>query len=426
MAALYKNVLICLLGMVTAAASAQTDEADVRVRLNGFATAGVVKSSSDFGGIFVRDVGQVGDHTGLQVKPDSRVGVQANVSVSDQIELVGQVVARPRPPAAPNADAVEWAFMSYRPTPDVNIRLGRTGVDLFLLSDHRNVGYAYLSARPPVDFYGVLSLTSLDGVDITRSWQSDDVLWKLKAFAGQTAYDINQYRGQVRRMAGVMLSRETDGLTLRGTFARANLDLTTFPMVETARQGLESLSKIPLPNVAAQAAQLATELDFRNIPGRYSSLGLSYDRHDWVVSAELLHISATTSITSGTGAYVVMGHRFGNLTPYIGYSRSRIGGASPATDPQWGQALAPLTNLLGAPVVQQAALLGTMATRAINDARADQHTRTLGVRWDFSTLGALKLQYDLVHVANVGNAMWRGSNTGGRAHVASLVLELLF
>lgn len=420
-----KFALVCLLGMAHVVASAQTDDAETRIRLNGFATVGAVEGSSNFDGIFVRDVAQVADRTGLQLKPDTRVGVQANVSVSNQLELVGQVVARPRSSAAKGSDAVEWAFMSYRPSNDLNVRVGRTGVDLFLISDHRNVGYAYLTARPPVDFYGVLSLTSLDGLDITKSWQSDDVLWKLKGFVGNTAYDINQNRGQIRRMTGVVLSRETEGLTLRGTYARAKLDLTSFTEVELARQGLEALSKVPIPSVAAQAAHLATELDFRNTPGVYSSLGLSYDRNDWVATAELLKVRAASSITSGTGAYVVVGRRFGNFTPYVGYSRSRLGKGI-ATDPQWGQALAPLTGLLGASVIQQAAMLGSMATSSINDARVDQHTQTLGIRWDFNPQGALKFQYDVVHVGNHGNAMWRGRNTGGRAHVASLVLELVF
>ncbi|GAB4088413.1 hypothetical protein GCM10028785_10820 [Hydrogenophaga soli] len=419
------NSLAWLLGLSCAVASAQTDDAPPRVRLNGFATVGVVEGSSNFDGIFVRDVAQVADRAGLQTKPDSRLGLQANVNVNSELELVGQVVARPRSPGAKRTDAVEWAFVSYRPTNDINIRAGRTGVDLFLMSDHRNVGYAYLTARPPVDFYGVLSLTSLDGVDITKSWQTDDALWKLKGFTGNTAYDINRNRGQVRHMTGVVLSRETEGLTLRGTYARAKLNLTSFTDVEMARQGLESLSRIPIPTVAARAAQLATELDFRNIPGVYSSLGLSYDRDNWVATAELMRVSAASSVTSGSGAYVVLGRRLGNVTPYVGFSRSRLGKGI-AADPQWGQALAPLTGLLGPSVVQQAALLGTAAADAINNARVDQHTQTLGVRWDFSPQGALKFQHDLVHVANKGNGMWRGQNTGGRARVTSVVLELLF
>jgi hypothetical protein len=44
-----------------------------------------------------------------------------------------------------------WAFISYAPVPDMKVRAGRLGWDVYMLSDSRNVGYSYLWVRPPVD-----------------------------------------------------------------------------------------------------------------------------------------------------------------------------------------------------------------------------------------------------------------------------------
>lgn len=47
-------------------------------------------------------------------------------------------------------NSVEWAFLKGRLFPKLIVRAGRLGVDVFMLSEYRNIGFAYPWVRPPV------------------------------------------------------------------------------------------------------------------------------------------------------------------------------------------------------------------------------------------------------------------------------------
>ena len=86
--------------------------------------------------------------------------------------------------------ALEWAFVALRPTPDWTLRLGRINPDAFLLSDYRNVGFAYPWVRPEIGFYGTIPLYSITGGDLTRTWADGSTYWKAKLFAGNGSITV--------------------------------------------------------------------------------------------------------------------------------------------------------------------------------------------------------------------------------------------
>ena len=405
-----RHMGVCVLMATTSMVTAQTPDEGPVLQWHGFATLGAEHTDTNFDGRFARDASQVPGAQGTQLRPDSRVGIQANWVLNPQVELVAQAVLKDRPHTAKSGDILEWAFASVRPSPDVNLRVGRMGMDLFLISDHHNVGYAYTPARPPVDFYGLLSVNPLDGIDVTRSWQTNDASWKLKGFTGRSSFDVDRRRGQFSNVSGLVLSRESGGLTVRGTLARGRLNLAAIPGYDLARNGLDQLSKLPFQPVAQQARDLLADFDLARIRARYTALGVSYDHQGWVLAAEWMRTQASSSIVQGQAAYVTVGHRWGSVLPYVGLSRSRSGTREPRSTPAWGQAQ----------------WLGETATGLFNSARIDQRTQTVGVRWDFANQASLKFQHDVVTVGSVGTGLWHGRSTGGRARVTSVILECVF
>jgi hypothetical protein len=196
--------------------------------------------------------------------------------------------------------------------------------------------------------------------------------------------------------------------------------------VALATQGLSQLSNLPIPAVAQQAKDLMADFDLANIRARYVSFGLNYDRNNWVLAAEWMRTYASSAIAAGTAAYVTVGHRFGNLTPYVTFSRSRAGEDQPLATPQWGQALSPYAPILGPAAAPQAQLLGESVVDLLNSSRIDQRTQSIGVRWEINDQTSLKFQHDLVTVGPVGTALWHGQASGGRARVTSVVMEFVF
>lgn len=411
------------------AVNAQAISAESGLRLNGFGTLGFTQDSSDFGGSFRRDIAQSLKQQGLRGNLDSRLGIQANYAVNDQLELVAQVVARQLSSQHHLEGALDWAFAAYELTPQTQVRVGRTGMDLFLQSDYRNVGFAYLAARPPVDFYGMLPLAGLDGIDLTQRWTAEGVDWRLKGFAGKSSYSVetggvSAQKGDLDWAGGLVLSRESHGLLLRGTLSKAKLAFRSID-ISNLRQGLGAIASLPIPTVAAQAAAFNDQIVFDNIRVTYGSLGVAYDRDNWIFTSEVVGTQSNAPLTAFKAGYVMIGRRLGNVTFHTSISGNRSN-TKPAVDPQWGQALGPLQPLIGSAAIAQAQTVGIAAAALVNSGRVEQRTVSIGLRWDIDPRVALKLQWDHVLVSPSSGAIWQGSPSGGSAKVGTVLLDFLF
>jgi hypothetical protein len=399
------------------ASLAQSTESDgARLRVSGFGTLGMVHASADEGWGYVRDLDQTRHRGGTRVDTDTRLGLQLNYALNPQFEWVGQLLAKRRLGSAKADAVVEWGFAAWRPSAGLTLRAGRVNVDQFLMSDYRNVGFAYPFARPPVDFYALLP-SSLDGADLTQSWQVGDTRWRAKAFAGQARTgEVN-----LRRLYGAMLSREAGGLLLRAGVTRTTLKDTT-PTVVPLLDALSGIASLPLPTVAAEALALRHRVDLTGADITYAALGFSYERAEWQLSGEITRTSGHPGVRFDAG-YMALGRRFGAMTVYSMLSRIRSPEA-PATAPAWGLALEPI---LGPVAAQQAQGLADAAAYAVNVSRVDQQTTALGARWDVHPRLALKLQWDHVRVKPNGGLLWANPTPAAmRANVGSLLADFVF
>ena len=419
----------CSLGTALAAGQGDGNEGsgnESALRLHGFGTVGVTHSSSNFGGRFRRDIGQAYPAGEDNLRTDSRLGLQANYALSPQWELVGQILMQDKPSSKRAVDRVEWGFVAYRPTPDTTIRLGRTNMDVYLMSDYRNVGFAYTMARPALDFYGVLPLQSLDGLDISKTWTIDDVQWRIKAFAGKaTQHIVDQQVGVLgikMRSRGLVVSRDSDGLLMRATWSYGKITSEGSVPAELTN-GLNALSGLPVPSVASEASALNDQVSASAKPTGYMALGMSYDRNRWLLNAEAAHISSPLKTLASNSAYAMLGRRWQSLTGFVG-----VGVMHPLAPknptPDWVTPLAPLG--LGASAVQNAQMLGIVAAQLANTMRLDQRSVSLGVRWDFHPRMALKVQWDRIMAKPDGNGMTGGNLGGGRVDAVSALVDFMF
>jgi hypothetical protein len=80
-----------------------------------------------------------------------------------------------------------------------------------------------------------------------------------------------------------------------------------------------------------------------------------------------------------------------------------------------------------APLPGGAALQGA-ALAATNLGRIDQHTGSLGLRWDFSHTAALKVQWDHTRVAPYGWGLWPSARSfdGGTVNVFTATVDWVF
>lgn len=392
------------------------------LRVSGFGTLGLSHVQAPDGWGFRRELSQSGSGHAWRHDVDSRLGVQLNYGLGSRLELVAQAIARKRGEHARDADALEWAYASYRATPDWTLRAGRVNVDAFLMADYRNVGYGFTMVRPPVELYARLP-TTLDGADVARSWLLGDAQWRAKLMYGSGRIG-DLHTGQasrIRDVSAAMLSREEGGLLLRASVSRARVAIDQAPL-HPALDGLNQLGALPVPAVAEQALALRDRLGATGIWAMFWELGVRHELADWQWSAEFVRVTARP-LTVETSSYVTMGRRLDDWTPYLAVGRvsSAIAVLSP---PAWQDALTPV---IGVSAAVPAQMLGDLVTASLNGARTRQSTWSLGLRWDFHPQAALKLQWDRVRVREGGASLWTdaGSRTA-TARVATAVVDFIF
>ena len=116
-------------------------------------------------------------------------------------------------------------------------------------------------------------------------------------------------------------------------------------------------------------------------------------------------------ISSADGEYLLAGYRFRKFTPYAMFARQKI--TSERTDhtiPQVG------------PLIPLAQGVNTL----INSVGADQHTTSLGLRWDLHSSLDLKLQVDRVSPQGGGLFIFVKPGFHGPVDVATMTLDFVF
>lgn len=391
------------------------------LHFSGFGS--VALSHDDSRGIaLLRDTGQpVSENRDTSWRSDSVLGLKGGWRLSPTLELAGQVVLRHRVDAKPRS-IIEGAHLTWHPSERVDVRVGRMGLDVFMLSDYRSVGYAQPWVRPPREFYGWIPMHTLDGADVAWKFDHGATRWTARLQLGANRTEVpltadDHFSFRAKRMRALTLHAERDAwqFKLGHSVFRAGSEPPPFVPLRNALAGVAGGGFGP---VSAEAASLRAGLALKDIDIHYSTLGAAYDDGRWLIQGELARVRSDSEvIATGTAAYVSVGRRFGPLTPYVVLVRFRPsnGAREPLND--WSG--------LGASELQ------TQAVASYNNFRVDQRTLSLGMRWDFDSRAALTMQWDRSRIAARGFGLWQVDNlvSGERRRtvdVLTLSLDFVF
>lgn len=380
------------------------------LKISGFGTLGYWHSRGPDDLIFRRELGQnVPKIDKNHAKADSRLGLQLNYQASDRVELVSQIVAREQAQFRASR-TVEWAFAKYRPTDDAQVRVGRVGMDLFMLSDYRNVGYAYNWVRPPTEFYGWIPFYSINGADAVKSIPVGDGHLRVKIFGGKTETGMPWQAGSYQlgaTIAGLGTTWENDEWRLRVYHTR--LKITDKAPFEALIPTLQTYA-----SVWPSAGQYSDDLHLNGQKLRYSVLCAAWEKDGWQVSGELSYTHASTTFApQGKSAYISIGRRFDKWVPFIGFARN------------WDSA----KLALDAPPSPELNPAAQSLRDAFDSTHTEQYTASLGVRWDVADRMAVKMQWDRSVVAINGTQLWGYGSapwTGKAKQIWSATLDFTF
>lgn len=392
---MYKFLTIGLLGTMSAGMA----YAEPNISFSGFGSIGALYNSSDSLG-FHRDYTMEAVGQGWSTAGDTMLGLQLNADLPGGFDAVAQMVFKDRV-SDETADNLEWLFLRYRPNRDWAFRVGRLGLDLYMLTEYRDVSYAYPWVRPVPEFYNLISsISRYDGADISYRTRFGDTMFEAKLAYGNTDAALQGAEQQVELkledIKALTLSLSGTDWLVRAAVAEASTTGTN----HEAEQLLYALRTLP-SQLWPDAAAIADEIEFVDRTSRYYALGAQYDDGTWLLQSELGYTETDWKLLQAyVSGYVSLGRRVEDFTFYgVVASVQNTEDADVLPQPQ----ILPLL-----PAQQQAQLMGLYqaAQYTYELSRLDQTSYTLGVRWDFYEDMALKLQWDHTIVGEKGSSLW--------------------
>ncbi|OFI36146.1 hypothetical protein BFC17_09380 [Alteromonas lipolytica] len=375
-----------------------------QLAVSGFATLGLTTSNNDE--LIFRTSINRWPETGSNILTESLVGIQFNYQASDKIDFVVQSILENKNYDSVS-DYVELAFMRYQIDRNFALRIGRMNYNAYILSEYLDVGYSYLWATPPMEFYSPSSyLSYFDGVELQyRNALSEGVLQATFA-AGTSKADllsVGSYSSlEYDYMLNTSVSYETDNWLFKGTLSHFSGHSATLDGVDQLETLVESFPQQWWPFMG----ELLESLEFKDQKIHYAAVGVNYNDERWFVKSELAYFDIEWGLTGDLGyGYVSSGYEFDHFTPYITfalldalYDRHII--ASPRYD------------LIADPATQQ--MLGFLQTQfqgLYDSARMDQYSVSVGARWDFHHDWALKGQFTRYRINGPGAGLWGRDRT---------------
>ncbi len=378
---------------------AELKESVFNLSLSGFGTLGVVHNSSDEL-YFHRDFTMPADDSEYSFKTDSLLGLQLNAELTSHLDGVAQAVIKDRV-SNDVIDSIELFFLRYRPNRDWSLRVGRTSVDFYLLSEYRNVSYAYLWSRPIPEFYALTSsISRIDGVDAAYTFAVGEGYWESKLAYGQakSVLDGGGYKFGIDLEELIVF---TNTVTLDPWLIKLAISSSKISALDFITNELvTALNDIPI-SLWTDASALADVTDGLGQRVRYYTLGAQYDDNLWLFQSELGYTDSDWGLLqSFYNGYVSLGYRINDVTlfgvvAHIANSEDPIDFESPQLHP----ALPPETSI-GIKGLHE----GTL--EALNSTRVKQTTYSIGVRWDLYPNAAVKMQWDHSKIDQRGTGLW--------------------
>jgi hypothetical protein len=335
------------------------------------------------------------------------MGIQASIDFSPNTEAVVQVVSRFHADGSQDPE-LTWAFLRHDFSPDFSLRAGRLGTEFYMLGDSRLVGYSNLALRPPPDFYGSLVFSYIDGLDVSSTLPVANGLLRGKLFAGLSPEETPFASGTRWDQRGSLLVggyldflRGPWQLRFSHAQVRFNHETPTDELLRSIGDPLAGTSYFALVPDMAMVDRWA----------RFSSLGLVYDQGPLNIQFMLNQIKQDSPAYADSKAgYIQAAYRFQSVTPYLGISRSFT---SREVNPN---SIIPIPGL------------DSITESLVSQSYLDQHTYTLGGRWDVHKNMALKAQVDWVRGTPTSLFLFKNTQPAwdGNMTVYSLALDFVF
>lgn len=411
------SVMVLPLMMLLGASHAIADESAATYGV--FGNIGLVSTSSDLLGYR----GEINSPDGvfkndLDLSKHTKLGAQIEYRLREGLDVFVQGLYRADTKTTFD-NSVNLAFVRFKLSPNLLIRVGRTPFDLFLLTEYRDVDFAYPWAKLPQEVYGLLPPRNMDGIDLIYREALSIGEMRTKLSYGNAEYPITEDMS-IKMNQFFSASAEIGDLHWSAAIRYTNTKLDDLRELVTPIANTVGL----LSGVWTQADMMVEEFSLNDIRGEYLSLGARYEWNQFTVYAEVARIFGEKSklFREVNNGYISLTYRSDMFEHFIGFAFAEA-----------DTFIANIADNLTVPIstlppetIGFIALLENQLDTGLNAFSPNQRTFSIGSRWNYSENIAFKIQLDSTNVDPLGDTFWSKPDPSTLLEQSESVRSLFF
>lgn len=275
------------------------------IDISGYASFKAIANSND---------SEVSYYNGLapegEINTDSResnLGIQFSTDISNKMDMTVVMSARGGPAQKYNFET-EWAYANYKFNDDLSLRIGKVKGPFYMVSDYKDVGYAYPWVSVPDEVYSTNPIRSVNGLDLVYQKTINDV-----TYLGELYY------GSGTNTSFVLPTSLTD---LNAAFSTSYTATSQISFKTHDMLGFNA--SVAFEGMSFRLGYFDTKVDafgMTDLEGSFGGLGMTIDKNNFVVYAEYIVRDTGPNLAmafpDAKAGYLTLGYRMGDFLPYV-------------------------------------------------------------------------------------------------------------
>ena len=280
------------------------------IDISGYASFKAFSNTNDAGASYYNGLAPEGE-----INTDSResnLGIQFSTDISNKMDMTVVLSARGGPAQKYNFET-EWAYANYKFNDDVSLRIGKVKGPFYMVSDYKDVGYAYPWASVPDEVYSTNPIRSVNGLDLVYQKTINDV-----SYLGEIYY------GSGNNSAYILPTAVND-INTAFSLTATPFAYTSTSKVDFKTHGMLGFNaSVSFEGMSFRAGYFKTKVDAfqqTDLEGEFGGLGMTIDKNNFVVYAEYIVRDTGPELEmafpDAKAGYLTLGYRMGDFLPYV-------------------------------------------------------------------------------------------------------------
>lgn len=252
-----------------------------------------------------------GDHINFDSR-ESNLGLQFSTEINSKMDMT--VVMSARGGAQKYNFETEWAYLNYKMNDDLSLRIGKVKGPFYMVSDYKDVGYAYPWVTPPEEVYSTNPIRSVNGIDFVYQKSVNDVSYLGEIYYGS---GTNTAFVPTKGLLGDAFAGFGMPAASAAQFLNAELSFETYNM-------LGFNASVSYEGISFRAGYFNTKVavgGLTDLDGSFGGVGMTIDKNNFVVYAEYIVRDTGPELIAmfpdQEAAYITAGYRMGDYLPYV-------------------------------------------------------------------------------------------------------------